>query len=194
LDNSVLFWRFAQSLGERKDLILYQRWSLTVALSNGLSSSSSSSGNNKKTENCNEKEQNNSNKKILQQHNESSLETGDASQMYVHVLHCPRPNCDCLWLVNKEFRKCKLKNENPKEFRKKILFSCSSYFYKPILPEQEEEIMNKNGFTTEHWLNPMDVDIFNPRNFRTVGKSRRSSLYIEQNDDCSKDEIGRAHV
>mmetsp|Transcript_10373 Transcript_10373/g.19404 ORF Transcript_10373/g.19404 Transcript_10373/m.19404 type:complete len:413 (+) Transcript_10373:52-1290(+) len=186
LDNCVIFWRLAQSLEERQDLVLYHRWSLTVALSNAISSSSSGS-HKENAEHCNEKEDPTDSDKKLQRPNESSHETGDASQMYIHVLHCPRPNCECLWLVNKEYRLQKLKNENPKELRKKILLSCSSYFFKPILPEEEEEIMNQNGFTTEHWLNPLDVDLFNPRNFRTMGKSRRSSSYnsMKQNTDGS---------
>lgn len=175
LEKAILFWRFAQSLGERQDLNLYERWSLTVALSNESSFTNTSSKND-----CNDKKQ--SSDKLL--HKETSLPTeADASQMYVHVLHCPRPNCECLWLVNKEFRRRKLQNENPRELRKKILVSCSSYFYKPILPEEEEAIMDQNGFTTEHWLNPIDVDVFNPQNFhKAAGKKR--SLYLEQSNDC----------
>lgn len=175
LDHAIVFRKLAQSLGERQDLLLYERWSLTVALSN------SSCGNDK------EKEKHHNSDKILDK-DRTDESTADANHVYVHVLHCPRPNCECLWLVNKEFRKCKLKNENPKEFRKKVLLSCSSYFYKPISPEEEEAIMNENGFTTEHWLNPLDVDVFNPRNFRKgFGKKTRSLYNMEQQGTDCKD-------
>ena len=37
--------------------------------------------------------------------------------------------------------------------------SKSFFFYKPIHPQREEEIMNQHKYTTEHWLTTNDIDL-----------------------------------
>lgn len=174
LDKAVLFWRLAQSVEERQDLSLYARWSLSVALSN----MSSLRDNPKRS-------------KSRTKQKKDAVESSpmDASHVYTHVMRCPRPNCECLWLVNASYRRCKLDNEKPTEIRKKLLLSCSTFFFTPIPAEKEESIMNENGYTTEHWLNPMDIDVFEERNFQK--NKRRRSLYAEENNRIDGHNDGR---
>lgn len=164
LDKAVLFWKFAQSAGERQDLQLYERWSLSVALSSSAPTPTLGNGG-KSTDSASSPDSNEL----------------DANHVYTHVLHCPRPNCECLWLVNEQYRKNKLDNERshnnqkkhdqaPKGFGKKIMLSYSSFFYKPIIPEKEEAMMNKHGYTTAHWMNPIDIDVFDSKHLQQKKK------------------------
>ena len=134
-----------QSQEERKELELYERWSLTVGLS-----------------------------RLMESHNDQvcskvAMER-DSNFHYVHVIRCPRPDCECLWLTNKTFRNQKLKNEHKhtttgisNSITKSFIQSASSWlFYTPTSISQEETIMNQSGnYTIEHWLNANDMDTFN---------------------------------
>jgi len=152
---AIYFWRFSQSLAERNDLQLYEKWSLSMALSHKINHDTHSSMSDE-TDKKGEKE-----------------EMQDASHVYTHVIHCPRPDCECLWLTNVPYRKKKLAHERqynkekrhdeaPKSFTKSLILSCSAaLFFKPIPPEKEESMMNENGYTTAHWMNPIDIDVFN---------------------------------
>ncbi len=158
---AIYFWRFSQAPSERNDLQLYEKWSLTTALSYRVENKSE----------------------------ENKVEM-DANHVYVHVTHCPRPNCECLWLSHEPYRKKKLKHERqynnkkrhdeaPASFSKSLMLSFSSVFFKPLPPEKEEAMMNKNGFTTDHWMNPIDVDVFDLKR----QKKRRSYMSLNRRDE-----------
>ena len=150
--------RVGKSSKELDDLQLYERWSLSVALS---------SLNKEARESANDSEEEKKNDKNGEM---------DASSVYVHVIQCPQPDCECIWLVNKPYRNLKLGlersfnkekryDEAPKGFTKSLILSCySAVLYKPIPPEKEESMMNANGYTIEHWMNPIDVDPFSVEN------------------------------
>jgi hypothetical protein len=170
LEKAAFWWRLAMSPAERQDLQLYERWSLSVALSSTSDQQLDDDGKKKK---------------------DNGIEM-DANHLYTHVIHCPRPDCECLWLVNKKYRKRKLDNERsynnrnrhdeaPKGFTKSLLLSCSSYlFFKPLPPEKEEAIMNKNGYTTAHWMKPIDID---PFNLKSQKKGRfHNALHTDQEE------------
>jgi len=162
---------------EREELRLYEKWSLTVALSRVERD---------ETEHIDE----------LERHENvhSAADNGgatDANEYYVHVMRCPRPDCECFWLSNQTYRRQKLDNEqkftktrkrtmkldddnNEKEttnlnssmaqikIMARDLFKVASnwLFFNPIKPEEEEAIMSNNGYTTEHWLEADSLHIF----------------------------------
>ena len=121
--------QYSKSIGEREDLRLYERWSLSVALS-------------------------------------SFSTTGD-HDVYTHVQYCPGPDCECIWLANKRFRREKANHEQKRKDRekhrhfrrrlKKKLFANmnnrpeeETLILDPNL-EDEEEIMNRTGYTVARW-------------------------------------------
>jgi len=174
----------AQSTGERQDLQLYERWSLGVALSSSAPVSASASA--PTLDQGGTSTGSNGSKEMLLQDEASSscnITVGDANHVYTHVLYCPRPNCECLWLVHEPYRKEKLANERshnnqkrhdqaPKGFSKKLMLSYSSFFFKPTHPEKEEAMMNKDGYTTIHWMNPIDIDVFDSKHLKKKKKSK----------------------
>ena len=181
-DKITLFWRFSQSLGERKDLELYAKWNLSVGLSHKIDNDDSGEN----------KNQNSNNHKTGAK---SNIYHGSATHVYVHVMQCPRADCECLWLVHKPYREKKLAHERqynahkhqkrhdqaPKSYTmSSLMLNCSSMFYKPIAPEKEEAMMNKYGYTTAHWMNPIDIDVFQ---LTLTGKGQsRSRTHGRHND------------
>lgn len=159
LDGASWCWDFAKSAGEKLDLQHYYRWSLGVALSSPVESD----------------------RKPVETHSsekglcsEATYNEMDANHIYTKVIYCPQPDCECLWLVNSLYYKKKMGNERshynrkkhdeaPTGMKNKFMLSYNSLFYKPIKAEKEEKIMNKNGYTTEHWLNPIDIDMFDEK-------------------------------
>lgn len=186
LDKSAIFWKLAQSAGERQDLQLYERWSLSVALAYSASTPSPTLDQQDSTTSTTV------DATRQQEKASSSCKTsmGDATHVYTHVLYCPRPNCECLWLVHEPYRKKKLANDRshnnekrhdqaPKGFSKKLMLSYSSLFFKPVRPEKEEAMMNKNGYTTLHWMNPIDIDVFDSKHLNKKKKSKYSATAME---------------
>ncbi len=170
---AVYTW-LTKSRSERLDLQLYEKWSLTIALSSIMHGNINKEG-------------------------EKNEEGGDANEIYTHVIHCPRADCQCCWLMNKVYRKRKLANERaynkkqrpeeaPKGFTKSLILSASGWlFFKPLKPEVEEEIMDENGYTTLHWLNSNDIDLFKKAKDATGNKSALTTLRTSNNYGIEKD-------
>jgi len=165
IGNLILWWNTAakkrtkydwwmnltKTFNERRELRLYERWSLTLALSR--SANFRKQGLKEKHTDC------------------------DANEHFVHVTRCPRPDCECLWLSNQTYRKRKLKNERKftnnqkgdrrtshsseskiKSISKSLLRAASTWlFYNPLKPE--EEVYNE--YSTEHWINSESIHVFN---------------------------------
>ena len=153
-----------KSTQEHQDIDLYERWSLTIALNchNGISDANEND----------EHKYDNDEKELLSHNNHNNYNSinnknHNAEETYIHVSKCPSPDCPCLWLTNKIFYNQKRKQErkystDPRKYNgKQSLFKTakSFFFYKPIHPQREEEIMNKHGYTAEHWFNAKDVDL-----------------------------------
>lgn len=149
---------------ESKDLDLYERWSLTVALN--LNHKTSESDHDDHDDDNNHDNDNTNN----DTDDSSNDNKNNAELTYVHVTKCPSPDCQCLWLTNKPYYDEKKQNErkystnkhNKKKKSNKISlykYAKSYLFYKPIPPEREEQIMNQHKYTTEHWLTVNDIDL-----------------------------------
>jgi len=164
-----VWFRLTKTLEEVRDLKLYERWSLTTALSQLNQEEHGNDSDSAGDDTNNDNDGNRSNKKKGKKNENSNA---DANRVYTHVQHCPRPNCECLWLINTPYHHRKLENERtynhkqrpeeaPKGFTKSLIMSASSWlFFKPLDAEVEEQIMDRNGFTTLHWMNANDIDIF----------------------------------
>ena len=96
LNRAAWCWDFAKSKGEKLDLQHYYRWSLGVALSSTVEPDS------------NPVESHPSEKGLC---GETTCNEMDASHVYTRVLYCPKPDCECLWLVNSLYYKKKMGNE-----------------------------------------------------------------------------------
>ena len=136
---------YAKSAEEKRVIDLYCKWSLTVALSHP-------------------------------QHHEREVQEKytplingkeDFGRHYVHVQHCPRPGCECLWLTSEPFREHKLKNERKyltkvkqgsnsgSRYESSLYQSASEWlFYVPSKPTEENEL---HGDSTENWLTVSDL-------------------------------------
>merc|ERR1719223_2356097 len=85
---------YAKSTGEKNNIDLYYKWSLTVALSFSYSQSPETS-------------------ETLETKDDTLIHgEQDISRHYVHVQHCPSPGCECIWLTSKPFREHKQNNEH----------------------------------------------------------------------------------
>lgn len=82
---------------------------------------------------------------------------GDANDYYTHVTHFPRPGCECLWLTNELYHNKKQRHE--RKYKSKLA-AHNWLFYAPPKPDKELEILDKNGFTNEHWLYSHEIDMF----------------------------------
>jgi len=155
-----------KSTGELRDLRLYEKWSLTVALSKRPSmtqgAGSISADLNSSTKRIKDK----SNKKI-----------GCANEHYVNVVRCPRTDCECIWLSNHSYYKRKLEHE--KKYSDK---SASSWlFYSPLKSTKEDSIVEVYGYTIAHWTESIQVksnmksedalDVFNRQLYRDGGEN-----------------------
>jgi hypothetical protein len=152
--------KHTKSENERNELLLYQKWSLTLALSQQLQNEIDSSSTDK-----------------TDSSKDNPKQTYDASTAYVNVVYCPRRDCECIWLSNHLFKKQKLAHE--KKYKRsgksvaKSIIAKTNYllFYKPMHPNVEESIMQSYGRTTDHWLTTYDVKLNADKN--TIGQRVR---------------------
>mmetsp|Transcript_24356 Transcript_24356/g.36298 ORF Transcript_24356/g.36298 Transcript_24356/m.36298 type:complete len:546 (+) Transcript_24356:52-1689(+) len=196
----LILWKYnlkislLKSEQERKDLELYERWSLTIALNCHSHGGVNTLGNvNDEDNEGDDDDDDDSYSKGGENKERQANDDGDANHLYTHVTRCPAPNCPCLWLTNRVYYNEKIKNErkyggsttsnkhhnkgqkskSTSFFPTSIIKSATSYlFYKPIHPRREEEILTTNGYTTEHWVNPVDINLFPTKNIFGNGRNR----------------------
>jgi len=141
-----------KTVQERRELLVYEKWSLSVALAKRIRVKASSS-----------------------KHIETET---NANSHYVHVIRCPRPNCECIWLSSHPYRTRKLKNErkySSSNGATSMLKSASTWlFYAPPKLASESVIAEAHGYTIDHWLDAIDVNLFE----RTADKSNSSSFRL----------------
>mmetsp|Transcript_22041 Transcript_22041/g.25496 ORF Transcript_22041/g.25496 Transcript_22041/m.25496 type:complete len:528 (-) Transcript_22041:223-1806(-) len=178
---------------ELQDLEMYFRWSLTIALSSLATSSTITT-----TATLAATAANNSSSgdyKTFDDISKDQQQNLDSNAMYIHVTRCPAPNCDCLWLTNKVFHDQKVQNEKKYNNNStyKILKSATTFlFYKPVHPSEEEQIMDKNGYTTEHWLQPHDLQFLNGKHTTTNhGETLNRRAVIDRSKDTNISQDGR---
>ncbi len=161
-----------KSQEEKKDLELYERWGLTIAL-NGDKISNQEKDTTKNPPNYDS---------IRKNEDDTSAE-----DIYTHVTKCPSPDCPCLFLSSKVYYNEKKKHEreyttDPKKLggKQSLFKTAKSYFYfKPIHPDREEAIMNScGGYTTEHWIDSRDIDMI-PTCCELIFSSNRNRQNVE---------------
>jgi len=146
---------YAKSTGEKNNIDLYYKWSLTVALSFSYSQSPETS-------------------ETLETKDDTLIHgEQDISRHYVHVQHCPSPGCECIWLTSKPFREHKQNNEHQYMQKKggsesagsKANFKISLYqsasewlFYVPSKPTEETDL---HGDRIENWLTVSELEFIN---------------------------------
>lgn len=167
------------SFQEKLDLDLYERWSLSIALNvhSTFDSNNYDNDDNGDTDNYD---------KVNDNHSKNAIES-----QYTHITRCPTPNCPCLWLTNRLFYHEKRKKEDAynKKSQKAIVSMLHNYFYMPIHPDREEEILDRTGYTNIHWLNPIDIDLFH-----TIKKSssqQRREILLNRSADQDRSKDGR---